>query len=385
MTGPRVAIVAGELSGDLLAAGLMRELRSCCPDATFEGIGGPAMAEQGLASRVPMEKLSLMGVTEILGHLPELLRLRRELVRSWRDDPPDVFIGVDLPDFNLSLAKRLRRSGIATVHYVSPTVWAWRRGRLRGIRRAVSRMLTLYPFEQQFYLEADVDAVCVGHPAADRYPRDPDVAAARRTLGHSAEQRLVALLPGSRASEVERLLPAFLGAARRLAQRSDRPRFVIPVASPALYQRIADAVAEYGLAEQTRLLAGGTAEAVTAADVAITASGTATLEVMLAKRPMVVAYRLAPISYWLVRWLIRVPWVSQPNLLAGEALVPELFQGDVEPQRLADEAQRWLDDEQARAALVERFYMLHDDLARGADHRAAAAVLEVLDRGRHER
>ncbi|ABM62222.1 lipid-A-disaccharide synthase [Halorhodospira halophila] len=378
MASPRVAILAGELSGDVLGAGLMRELRRRSPGVQFEGIGGPAMAAEGLESLVPMERLSLMGVTEIVRHLPGLLRLRADLARRWREAPPDCFIGVDLPDFNLGLERRLRAAGIPTVHYVSPTIWAWRPGRVKGVRQSVDRMLTLYPFEEKFYAESGVDAVCVGHPAADRYPMQPDTGAARRTLGLAEDATVVALLPGSRSSEIDRLLEPFLGAAALLAQRPDAPDFVIPVAAPRLRERIEAAVARHDIRLRTRLLEGDTATAVTAADVALTASGTATLEVMLAKRPMVVAYRLSPLSYQIIRRLIRVPWVSQPNLLAGEPLVPEYFQSDVDPQILAEAAAYWLDDAPARLQLVGRFRHLHETLARGADARAAEAVLEVL-------
>ncbi|MBK5937030.1 MAG: lipid-A-disaccharide synthase [Halorhodospira halophila] len=378
MASPRVAILAGELSGDVLGAGLMSELRGRCPGVRFEGVGGPAMAAQGLESLVPMERLSLMGLTEIVRHLPGLLRLRADLARRWREDPPDCFIGVDLPDFNLGLARRLRAAGIPTLHYVSPTIWAWRRGRVRGIRRSVDRMLTLYPFEEQFYADSGVDAVCVGHPAADRFPLQPDTVAARRRLGLDTDATVVALLPGSRGSEIDRLLEPFLGAAALLAERPDAPDFVIPVAAPRLRERIEAAVDRHQVRLRTRLLDGDTATAATAADVALTASGTATLEVMLAKRPMVVAYRLSPLSYQIIRRLIHVPWVSQPNLLAGEPLVPEYFQGDVTPQVLAEAAAYWLDEAPARLQLVRRFRELHASLARGADARAAEAVLEVL-------
>ncbi|MFP4130026.1 MAG: lipid-A-disaccharide synthase [Halorhodospira sp.] len=378
MAERRVAILAGEPSGDLLGAGLMRALRARDPGLVFEGIGGPAMAAQGLESLVPMERLSLVGLTEILRHLPGLLRLRADLARRWRARPPACFIGIDLPDFNLGLARRLHAAGVPTVHYVSPTVWAWRAGRLRGIRRSVDRMLTLYPFEQASYAGSGVDAVCVGHPAADRFPLEPDAPAARAQLGIAPEAAVVAVLPGSRSSELDRLLDPFLGAAALLTLRPDRPEVVIPVAAPRLRGRIEAAVARHGLADRVRLLDGGTAAAATAADVALTASGTATLEVMLAKRPMVVAYRLSPLTFRVMRRLVRVPWAALPNLLAGEALVPELFQGEATPESLASAVAGWMDDGPARLQLGRRFRALHADLARGADDRAAEAVLEVL-------
>lgn len=378
MAVTRVAIVAGEPSGDQLAAGLMRGLRERRPEVVFEGIGGAAMEAEGLESLVPMERLSLMGLTEIVRHLPSLLRLRGQLVRRWRRDPPDLFIGVDLPEFNLSLERRLYRGRIPTVHYVSPTVWAWRAGRMRGIARSVRRMLTLYPFEQALYAQAGVDAVCVGHPAADRFPLDPDTEGARRRLGLDPTGCTIAVLPGSRRRELDQLLGPFLGAAARLAQRPEAPELVIPVAAARLRPQVEQAVAEHGLEARTRLIEGDTATALTASDVVLTASGTATLEAMLAKRPMVVAYRLSPATYWLVRRLIRVPWVSQPNLLAGERLVPELFQGAVNASELAEAVSAWLADPPARMALAQRFRALHADLARGADARAADAVAELL-------
>ena len=378
MAVQRVAILAGEPSGDVLGAGLMRELRALRPDVAFEGIGGAAMAAEGLEALEPMEGLSLMGLTEIVRHLPRLLRLRRRLARRWRARPPAVFIGVDLPDFNLSLERRLRGAGVTTVHYVSPTVWAWRRGRLRGIRRAVSRMLTLYPFEQAVYAEAAVDAVCVGHPAADRFPLAPDAGAARQRLGLAAEATVLAVLPGSRRSEVERLAEPFFAAAALLAEQRHGLELVVPVATPHLRPPIEAAVERHGLGARTRLLEADTATAATAADAALTASGTATLEVMLAKRPMVVGYRMAPLTFWALRRLVRVPWVAQPNLLAGEALVPEYLQEALAPAPLAEAVAGWLDDPAACAALAQRFRALDADLARGADRRAAEAVAELL-------
>ncbi len=374
----RVAILAGELSGDALGAGLMRALRARRPDMAFEGIGGAQMHAEGLESWAPMERLSLMGLTEVLRHLPGLYRLRGQLVDHWQRRPPDGFVGIDLPDFNLSLERRLRAAGIPTVHYVSPTVWAWRPGRIKAIRRAVDRMLTLYPFEQALYADSGVDAVCVGHPAADRLPLEPDAQRARNGLGLDSHGAVVGLLPGSRGRELDRLLEPFLGAARLLAERRGAPEFVIPVAAPRYRARVEEAVARYGLGSRTCLMEGDTATAAVACDVALTASGTATLEVMLAKRPMVVAYRLSPLTYSVVRRMVRVPWVSMPNLLAQSQQVPEYFQGDVVPAVLARAVAGWLDDAPARRQVAQRFRELHTDLARGADGQAAEAVLDTM-------
>ncbi|MCG5547667.1 lipid-A-disaccharide synthase [Halorhodospira halochloris] len=378
MAGPRIALLAGELSGDVLGAGLMRALAEYVPGAEYEGVGGPAMEAAGLQRLAPMEGLALMGLTEVVGHLPRLLGLRRQLVNHWIENPPDIFIGIDLPDFNLSVEKRLRSAGITTVHYVSPSVWAWRRGRIKTIRRAVDRMLTLYPFEQSFYDQSGVDAVCVGHPAADRFPLQVDRVVARQSLELSLSSTVVAILPGSRGSEVSRLISEFAAAAAILAEGYDDTRFVVPVASEHLREEISAEFERHGLGERLTLVAGDAARVATSADVAIVASGTATLEVMLAKCPMVVAYRVSWLTYYLVKAMIKVQWVSQPNLLAQESLVVELFQGQACASNLAAEAGYWLDKPHAAQQLRQRFTTIHADLARNADQRAAQAVLEKL-------
>jgi lipid-A-disaccharide synthase len=325
-----------------------------------------------------MQGLSLVGLTEVLGHLPRLLRLRRRLVSYWVENPPDLFVGIDLPDFNLSVEQRLRNAGIKTVHYVSPSVWAWRKGRIKTIRRAVDRMLTLYPFEQQFYAQSGVDAVCVGHPAADSFPLEIDRCAARERLGLSLNGTVIALLPGSRASEVSRLVQEFAAAAAILAERHDVVSLVVPVAAPDLRAEIESAFSGYGLGERLVLLDGDVASAASAADVAIVVSGTATLEVMLAKCPMVVAYRASPLTFYVVKRMLQVPWVSQPNLLAQQYLVAELFQGQASGANLAAQAEVWLNDPQAARRLRARFTDIHADLARHADRRAGEAVLEMF-------
>lgn len=378
MTRPRVALLAGELSGDVLGAGLMRSLTRHIPNVLFEGVGGPAMEGAGLERLAPMEGFSLVGLTEVVGHLPRLLRMRRRLLNHWLTKPPDLFIGIDLPDFNLSLEKRLHTAGIRTLHYVSPSVWAWRRGRIKTIRQAVDRVLTLYPFEQEFYHHHGVDAVCVGHPAADRLPLEIDRVAARKRLQLDSSRTTVALLPGSRSSEVVRLAPVFAEAAALLAARPGGVNLVVPVAASHLREPIRAAVESYGLEARLVLLDGDTATAASAADVAIVASGTATLEVMLAKCPLVVAYRLSPLTFQLVKRMIRVPWVSQPNLLARESLVPEFFQRQASAANLAAAAAAWLDDPQAVQRLRSRFTEIHADLARHADQRAGQAALEML-------
>ncbi|WP_440995600.1 lipid-A-disaccharide synthase [Arhodomonas sp. SL1] len=372
--------MAGELSGDLLGAGLMRELAHRHPGIRFEGIGGPAMRGEGLEGLYPLEILSVMGLVEVIRHLPRLVGVRRALLRRWRADPPDVFIGIDAPDFNLGLERRLREHGVHTVHYVSPTVWAWRQGRVRGIARSVDRMLTLLPFEAAFYEARGVPVSFVGHPAADRFDLVPDVGGYRETVGMSGNDRILTVLPGSRAGEVARLGPAFAGAVAVLLARHPGLRVLAPMATPALAEYFRGMLAERGVETAVTLLEGCSAEAMGAADVVLTASGTATLEAMLLKRPMVVAYAVAPATAWLVRrlGLLHTPYFALPNLLAGEGLVPELIQEAVTPDALAAAVEELLEDQDRAATIRARFTALHEALRQDADRRAAEAVEAVV-------
>lgn len=374
----RIGIIAGEMSGDLLGAGLMRELRQRFPEARFEGIGGPAMLEQGIHGLYPMEELSVMGLFEVLRHLPRLLGIRRALYRHFADNPPDVFIGIDSPDFNLGLEARLRAHGIRTVHYVSPTVWAWREGRIHGIKRSVDRMLTLFPFENEVYRRHGIPVTFVGHPAADRFPLQHDQAAHREALGLESEDRVVALLPGSRMGEVGRLGPIFAGAVARLLRDFPDCRFVAPMASPRVAQSFEAALTAAGVSDRVTLLERQSEHAMGAADVVLSASGTATLEAMLLQRPTVVAYRVSAVSYRLFRWLLKVRRIALPNLLADDDLMPEFIQHEATPERLADAVGRLLSDDTAAAAIRERCLAIHRQLRQGADARAAEAVAECL-------
>ncbi|ABI57195.1 lipid-A-disaccharide synthase [Alkalilimnicola ehrlichii MLHE-1] len=373
----RVALVAGEHSGDRLGAGLIRAIRARCPEAEFDGVGGPLMQAEGLRSHYPMEALSVMGLVEVLRHLPRLLRIRRDLVARYRTDPPDVFVGIDLPDFNLSIERRLKAVGVPTVHYVSPQVWAWRQGRVRTIGRSVDRILALYPFEAEFYRRHGVPVDFVGHPAADRFPLQPDAGAARAALGlvDDGGGPWVALLPGSRLGEVQRHAELYARTVARLRERQPDVRFIAPLAWPGLRAVFYEALVQQGVSDAVQLFEGRADEVMAAADVVLTASGTATLEAMLLKRPMVVAYRLAPLTFWLMKRLVRVSHVSQPNLLAGEGLVEEYLQDAATPDNLAYALYRLLNDEPRSAYLRARFAELHGTLRRGADGQAAAAVL----------
>ena len=376
----RIALVAGELSGDLLGAGLIAALKETYPHAEFIGIGGPAMIGQGLTSWMPLERLAVMGLVEVLRHLPELLRIRSRLLERLLADPPAVFIGIDAPDFNLGLERRLRVQHIPTVHYVSPSVWAWRPWRVRKIARAVDRMLALFPFEAAFYERQGVPVRYVGHPLADEIPLNTDRREARRVLGLSlpAGTQVIALLPGSRGGEVSRLGPLFLQTARWLLAQRPNLHFLLPAATPALYALLQRLHREQAADLPLTLTQGGSREVMAAADALLLASGTATLEAMLLKRPMAVAYRVAPITAWIARRLVTIRHFALPNLLAGRELVPEFFQEAATATNLGAAVLRWLDDPAAGAALLAEFTALHVELRRDASRQAAAAVAELL-------
>lgn len=374
-----VAMVAGELSGDLLGRALMDAIRARVADVRFVGIGGPQMIAAGFDTWYPMERLSVMGFVEVLGRLFELLRLRGNLATRLAADKPDVFIGIDAPDFNLGLERRLRRAGVTAVHFVSPSVWAWRQGRVKKIRDAVDHMLTLLPFEAAFYEQAQVPVTFVGHPLADMMPLEDQQLPARAQLQLSADAQVVALLPGSRGGEVARLLPDFLAAARLLAASHPGLRFLLPAATADRRQQIDALLArEQGLPD-IRVVDGQARTVMAASDVVLLASGTATLEGLLSKRPMVAAYKFNAVTAFIVRRLLTSRFVTLPNMLAGEELVPELLQERCTPALLAAEVARFLDDDKAAAAVRERFAAMHRQLRRDAAARAAEAVLALVN------
>lgn len=381
---PRIALVAGEASGDGLGAGLIGELRQRYPDAQFAGIGGEAMRAAGMDTWRDAGELAVMGLAEVLRHLPRLLRLRRTLRRRLLAWQPDVYIGIDAPDFNLGMEKWLKQRGIRTVHYVSPSVWAWREQRAAKIGRSADRVLCLFPMEPPIYARHGVDARFVGHPLADEMPLEPDRVAARTTLDLDQDRPLLALLPGSRVGEIQRLGADFLAAAARVLAAEPSLQVVAPMANPrarAVFEAVLAAHPDAAtLAPALRVIDGDARTLMIASDVILLASGTATLEAMLAKRPMVVAYKVAPLTYWLVKrlGLLKVDSVALPNVLAGQRLVPELMQHDCTPQALADAVLRWLRDPAAAAALPPRFRELHLQLRRDASAQAAAAVADVL-------
>ena len=386
MTRPlRVALVAGEASGDLLGAAFMAALRELHPEVTFIGVAGPRMIAAGCTALAHSEELALMGVVEIVRHLPRLLRLRSRIRRELMAQRPDVYIGIDAPEFNLGLARQLHQAGIVTVQYVSPQVWAWRQGRVRAIAAAVDLVLCLLPFEKAFYARHAVRAEFVGHPLADQIPLDSDRAAARAALGLPSDAVIIALLPGSRMGEVTRLGADFAATAALLSARAvsgPAPLFIAPMATAQVREVFAGQVTAAGA--QVRLLDGQSRLALAAADAVLVASGTATLETLLTRRPMVVAYRLAPLTAFLAQRLgmVKVQHFSQPNLLAGETLVPEFFQAAVTPQALADALSRQLTDTAAGAHRLAAFESIHLQLRQDGASKAAAAVLTLLrDRG----
>lgn len=369
----RVALVAGEASGDILGAGLMQAIKKRHPDVEFIGIGGARMEAEGLTSSFPMERLAVMGLVEVLGRLFELLGRRRQLARDLIAARPDVFIGIDAPDFNLGLELKLRRAGIKTVHYVSPSVWAWRQKRVLKIREACDLMLTLFPFEAKFYDEHQVPVRFVGHPLADVIPQQADRNAAREALDLSADEPVVALMPGSRGGEVARLGELFLDAAIRLRALRPGTRFLLPCATPERRAQLEQMLASRDL--PLILLDGRSHEALAACDAVLIASGTATLEALLYKRPMVVAYRVAPMTYRILKRLVKSPYISLPNLLAERLLVPELIQDAATPEALAQTVAPLIDGGQIQ---TEGFDVIHRALRREASESAAEAVLNLV-------
>ena len=379
---PVFGIVAGEVSGDTLGAGLIRALGQRYPDARFVGICGPQMQDAGGESWFPMERLSVMGLVEVLGRIRELFAIRDELQRRFLDERIDCFIGIDAPDFNLRLAPALKAAGIPTVHYVSPSVWAWRQGRIHKIKASVDLMLCLLPFEKAFYDRHALKAVFVGHPLADSLPIEHDARLARQQLGLAQDARVIALLPGSRGGEVGRIAPVLFEAAKRLAIEFPDTEFVIPAINSYRREQISELLTASGLKARIadeRYGAGVGRLVMGAADLVIMASGTATLEAMLLKRPMVVLYKLHWLTYLIARLMVHSRYFSLPNLLADEMLVPELLQGAASPSGVAEAARRWLQDAGYREQRTGRFAAIHRQLQVNGSETGAAAIQQLLE------
>ena len=377
-----IAMVAGESSGDLLASRLLSGLRPALPEARIHGIGGARMAEYGFESHWPMEKLSVRGLFEVLAHYREIKGIQTTLRDKLLQDRPAVFIGVDAPDFNFGLEAPLKQAGIPTMHFISPSIWAWRGGRIKKIAKAVSHMLVVFPFEEEIYRRAGIPVTYVGYPLAEVIPMEPDVAAAREVLGLSRNAPVVAILPGSRMSELKYNTVAFVGAAKLLAERDRTLQFVVPMAGERQRAYFDQLVREAGLIDvPLKVIQGRSHEVIAAADAVLVASGTATLEVALFKKPMVIAYKMMRASWEILRHMGYQPWIGLPNILAREFLVPELLQNAATPVALAGSLWTQLQDENHRSVLKQRFIEMHHSLLRDSARESANAVLDIIGKG----
>ncbi len=376
----RVALVAGEASGDLLGSHLLDALKERLPGLEAFGIGGPKMQSAGLESWYPMEWFAVRGYVEVLKSLPKLLRIRRELKRRLLADPPDLFIGIDAPDFNLDLEVALRDAGITTVHYVSPSIWAWRGERIHKIKRAVSKILTLFPFEAPLYEKAGVPVAYVGHPLADQLPEHPDREAAREQMRLSSKQTVIALLPGSRQSEVRQMGDLFVATAKLVATQVPNAHFLVPLVSRQTRLIFEEALyRQQGEGLPLTILFGHAHMAMVAADAVLVASGTATLEAALLKRAMVITYRMPRLSAWIMKGKGYLPYVGLPNILAGDWVVPEILLDDATPENLAQALTNQLQDKEVRSRLERCFLGIHRMLRQGTAARAVDAILPLLD------
>jgi len=368
----KIALVAGEASGDLLGASLMQSLKNLCADVQFIGVGGEQMQQEGLASFFPLEKLSVMGISEVLSKIPELLSLRKQLFNYLKQEQPDVMIGIDAPDFNLDLELKLRKSGIKTVHYVSPSVWAWRQNRVHKIKKACDLILTLLPFEADFYQQENVPVKFVGHPLADQIiPLAKDDACDKLNLPQ--DKKIIALFPGSRAGEVEKLADIFLQAGQLIHQNDPDTHLVLSCANFERLEQIMDIAVNYAHLPLT-VVVTDSHKVMSACDAAIAASGTVTLEIMLHQKPMVVAYRLSNVSYWLLKKMVRTPFISLPNLLANQQLVPELIQKEATADNISGRLWQVLANPQEQTG---KFSLITDVLKQNASKQAATAILEL--------
>ncbi len=374
----KIGMVAGEASGDLLGASLIQALSQRYPDAVIEGVGGPRMMRAGLRNLFDMERLSVMGIVEPLRRLPDLFRLRRDLYRYFTTHRPDIFIGIDAPDFNIGLEQQLREAHIPTVHYVSPSVWAWRGYRIHRIAKAVNLMLTLFPFEEKYYQANNIPVCCVGHPLAEQIPLHPDTLAARHALGLDAHRTYIALLPGSRNQEVKQLAVPLLLAAKQMSAAKPGLHFLTAALNEAHHAALQAAHQAVAPELPLHFFVGRGHEVMAAADVLVVKSGTSTLEGMLFKKPMVIVYRMSLLTYWLGRCLVRTPYIGLPNLLAGELLVPELIQSAVTPEAMTRQVLYYLDHPEVVAALRTRFESLHYALRRDSANQAVEAMTALF-------
>ena len=376
----RIGIVAGEASGDLLGSGLIAALKDIKPGVSFEGIAGPRMIDAGAQSLFPMDRLSVMGISEVLARYAELRSIRKQLIKHFRERQVDLFIGIDAPDFNLGIERKLHDAGIKTAHYVSPSVWAWRQYRVKKIKRSTDLMLTLFPFEARFYQEHGIPVKFVGHPLADIIPLENDKQAARHLLKLPAKKKIIALLPGSRSNELQYLGASFLQIASWCTEQRDDLHFVAPMANPERRRQFESCYQEHDKQLPLTLVDGMSREVMVAADVVLLASGTAALEAMLLKRPMVVAYRVAPMTYWIAKRLVKLSHYSLPNLLLPEPIIPEFIQDDIATDIVGSKLLEYLADDNKTNDLVRQFEAVHLQLKRNASVAAAKAVAGLLEK-----
>lgn len=373
----RIGMVVGEASGDTLAVGLMKEIKKRYPDAIFEGIGGPKMIAQGFNSFFDQERLAVMGLIEPLKRLPELLKIRREIIQYFSEHRPDVFVGVDSPDFNLTIEEKLRAQGIKTTHYVSPSVWAWRQGRVKKIARACDLMLTLLPFEAEFYKDHNVAVEFVGHPLANEFTHLHSQTAAQQQLHLKPTAKTIAIMPGSREAEVRLIAPEFLQAAAIIHAVDSEFQFVIPAANEKRFAQLQELLKQYDSLPVTLVLKQSK-EAMMASNFVMIASGTTTLEAMLLGKPMVIGYRMAWLSFQIMKALAKIKHVGLPNLLAGKTIVPELLQNDLSAQGVADVALEAFSNPDKTELLTEEFHRLSQQLRQNANLKAADAILKLI-------
>ena len=383
-SNPIIALVAGEVSGDILGAGLIRALKVKYPNARFVGIAGERMIAEGCETLVDMEEIAVMGLAEIVKHLPRLLKIRKMLVETMSAQKPDIFIGIDAPEFNLYVEDKLKAQGIKTVHYVSPSVWAWRQKRIYKIARATDLVLAFLPFEKAFYDRFNVPCHFVGHTMADSIPLKPNRHEACNVLNIDEKQRYMAILVGSRSAEVELLSEPFLQTALRLKEKFPDLKFLVPLINQKRRQQFEQFKAHLAPDLDMILLDGNARQAMIAAEVTLLASGTAALECMLCKSPMVVGYRMKPLTYFLAKHLVKTPYISLPNLLADEMLVPEMIQEDCTAEKLTEKLTPYLEQDESavqnRHVLIQRFTKLHQQIQCDADKQAAQAVIDLLER-----
>ena len=376
----RIAITAGEVSGDNLGESLIEELRKLYPNAKFEGIAGPKMRAVGCEAIFNVEDLSVMGIVEVLGSLKKILRLRKAFIKHLINNPPAVFIGIDAPDFNLGVERKCRNKGIPTVHYNSPTVWAWRKYRLKKIARSTDLMLTLFPFENVYYEEENIPAVYVGHPLADQISMENEKQVARELLGLNKDAPVIALLPGSRKAEIHQLSQAFIKTAKICLEREPNLQFVTPMVNDIRLKQFSDIYEASGIKLPITIFKGKGKDAMLAADAVLLASGTATLEAALLKRPMVMAYRVSYVTFALCRPLVRIKHFSLPNLLSGKLVVPEFIQWRVDPKTMANKLLPMIVDSKERQSILKEFRTIHERLRCNASEKASAAIGQLIEK-----